>query len=273
MKIKEEAEEILSPLKENGVNQKIVLKKVKKEIKLDPEMLEKAIRLSIKSLMQKFKGKTVQEFNDFCEKEMMKENCSAAQVITVEQADTDIWHDLRIGRITASRLHEVSRCMSKNGSLVDKIMGKRGGFSFAMQRGTILEDYVFTELQKEYPNLKRCGLVLDAKYPFLGASPDGISDDFVLEIKCPANKNTHADYIDVTRLSRKYFAQIQLQMLMTKKNKALLGVAAIDFEETRNITQIWIPYDEEYVMDLIETSLEFYNQAIFPQIVRKYKKK
>ena len=271
MKIKKE--EILSPLKENGVNQKIILKKVKKEIKLDPEMLEKATRLSIKTMMQNFKGKTVEEFKDFCEKEMLKENCNAAQIITVEQADTDIWHDLRIGRITASRLHEVSRCMSKTGSLVDKIMGKRGGFSFAMQRGTILEDYVFTELQKEYPNLKRCGLVLDPKYPFLGASPDGIADDFVLEIKCPANKNTHADYIDVNKLSKKYFAQIQLQMLMTKKDKALLGVASIDFETTRNITQLWIPYDEEYVMDLIEASLEFYNEAIFPQILRKYKKK
>ena len=117
-----------SPLKET--NERIILKKVKKELTLDPDMLEIATRLSIKRLMEQFQGKTVDEFKVFCEQEMLKENCNAAQIITIEQADTNIWHDLRIGRITASRLHEVTRCTMKNGSLVDKIMGKRSGTSY-----------------------------------------------------------------------------------------------------------------------------------------------
>lgn len=97
---------------------------------------------------------------------MNTSNISSIEVLTIEQADTPIWHQMRFGRITASRIHQASRCKTKNGSLVDSIMGKRSGWSFAMQRGTNLEDKVFNVLKKEMSshNLKKCGIYLD---PFL----------------------------------------------------------------------------------------------------------
>lgn len=102
-----------------------------------------------------------------------------------------------------------------NGSLVEKFMGKRGGFSFAMMRGTILEEFVFEEVKKEYPDLQRAGFIMHKEFPFFSASPDGLHDDFVLEIKCPGTANTFQQYIDINKLSKKYFAQIQTQMLIT----------------------------------------------------------
>jgi putative phage-type endonuclease len=273
-----------SPVNENDSNvanvqhPEIKMKKKKKESNLTPELLEKVQiieeTLDIRNLMKSFKkGKTFAEFQEHCTKvmESKKDLLHLANELTIEQADTDLWHNLRVGRVTASRLYETSRCTMKNGSLVEKVLGKRSGFSFAMFRGTVLEDYVFNEIKKEYKDLKRCGLIMNhEKHPLFAASPDGLHDDFVLEIKCPANKNTFAQYTNIDKLDKKYFAQIQMQMYITGKKKALLSVAALDFETTRNVTKIWIPFDEEKTNQLITDAAEFYESAIFPALKRTF---
>lgn len=250
------------------------LAKVKKEVtQISPLEMESAMRLSLFNLIREYQGADPNEFLQYCGKRMQGENCSNAQVLTVEQADTDLWHELRKGRITASRIHEASRCTMLNGSLTSKIMGLSSGFSFAMKRGTDLEGHVFAVLQKEYPSLRNTGLVLDPQFPWMGASPDGISDDFVLEIKCPYTPKTYECYVDVKKLSKKYFAQIQLQMHMTHKMKALLGVAALDFEKTRNVTKVWIDYDKKYVDEIMQEAFEFWQKGVFPALLRKRKSK
>ncbi|XP_049549320.1 uncharacterized protein LOC125960149 [Anopheles darlingi] len=255
------------------------LKKIKKEPiveSVDTKLeLEAAKKLSMMSLFQEYEGKnpTWDEFLAFCGSQMRRETCTSATLLTIEQADTDLWHELRKGRITASRMHEASRCTMKNGSLTNKIMGLSSGFSLAMKRGTDLEGHVLAELQKEFPSLRPTGLVLDPAHPWMGASPDGIADEFVLEIKCPYTRKTYDCYVDVTKLSKKYFAQIQLQMHMTHRTKALLGVAALDFETTKNVTKLWIDFDKEYVANMMEESLKFWREAVFKAMQRKYRRK
>lgn len=252
---------------------KILIVKKKKTIELSPELLDKVEVLKMENLMKTFGRGSFEDFQKHCIK-IMNENPSLAEIaheLTVEQADTSIWHELRIGRITASRLHEATRCTMTRGSFVEKLMGQRSGWSFAMMRGTVLEEFVFLEVMKEYPDLRRAGLIMDHKiHPFLAASPDGLHNDFVLEIKCPATQNTYEQYIDINRLSKKYFAQIQLQMYITGKTKAMLAVASLDFEKTRNITKIWIPFDEDYMKDMIDQAMEFYEKAVFPALKRKF---
>lgn len=256
-----------------SLHETIQIKKKKKVIELPTDKLENVETLTMGNLMKKFGRGSFENFAKFIV-EQMKANPSAisdANELTVEQADTKIWHELRIGRITASRFHEATRCTMTKGSLTEKFMGKSGGFSFAMMRGTVLEEFVFDEVKKEYPALQRSGLIINAEVnPFFAASPDGIHDDFVLEIKCPGTPNTFVQYTNIDKLSKKYFAQIQLQMHVTGKTKALLAVASLDFETTRNITKIWIPYDEIYVEEMKEQALEFYEKAIFPALKRKY---
>jgi hypothetical protein len=255
------------------IHQEIQLVKKKKTLELDSDLLAKVEVLKMGNLIKSFGRGQYKDFQEHCVK-VMNENSEAVEIVnnlTVEQADTNIWHELRIGRITASRLHETTRCTMTRGSLVDKFMGKRSGWSFAMARGTILEEFVFEEVKKEYPDLQRAGLMMNQNiHPFFAASPDGYHEDFVLEIKCPNTPNTFQTYIDVDKLSPKYFAQIQLQMMITGKTKALLAVAALDFEKTRNITKVWIPYDEEYMTEMIAQASEFYEKAIFPALKRKY---
>ncbi|XP_055636612.1 uncharacterized protein LOC129775655 [Toxorhynchites rutilus septentrionalis] len=250
------------------------LTKLKKEVaQISPLELESAMRLSLFNLIREYQGNDPNDFLQFCGKRMREENCSTAQILTVEQADTDLWHELRKGRITASRIHEASRCTMTSGSLTSKIMGLSSGFSFAMKRGTELEGHVFAVLQEEYPSLKNTGLVLDPQFPWMGASPDGLADDFVLEIKCPYTPKTYECYVDVKKLSKKYFAQIQLQMHMTHKTKALLGVAALDFEKTRGVTKVWIDYDKDYVDNIMQEAFEFWQKGVFPALLKKRKSK
>lgn len=251
------------------------LPKLKKEVITPPSpvALESAQKISLINLIQEYNGQDPQQFLEFCGRRMQEENCSNAEILTVEQADTDLWHELRKGRITASRIHEASRCSMLRGSLCDKIMGIKSGFSFAMKRGTDLEGHVFAVLQKQYPSLRNAGLVLDPQFPWMGASPDGLADDFVLEIKCPYTPKTYECYIDVKKLSKKYFAQIQLQMHMTHRTKALLGVAALDFEKSRRVTQVWIAYDKQYVDGVMKEAFEFWCKGIFPALLRKRKTK
>uniref|UniRef100_A0A182J5H9 YqaJ domain-containing protein n=1 Tax=Anopheles atroparvus TaxID=41427 RepID=A0A182J5H9_ANOAO len=248
-----------------------VLTKLKKEpIPITPLQLESAQKLSMFSLVREFKGTSPDQFLKFCTDRMVQaNNCSSVELLTIEQADTDLWHELRKGRITASRMYEASRCTMLNGSLTNKIMGISSGFSFAMKRGTDLEGHVFAVLKKEYPGLRNTGLVLDPQFPWMGASPDGICEEFVLEIKCPYTQKTYDCYVDVSKLSKKYFAQIQLQMHMTHKTKALLGVAALDFETTKSVTKVWIDYDKTYVDQIMAESYEFWCKAVFKALLKK----
>ncbi|XP_052867996.1 uncharacterized protein LOC128273962 [Anopheles cruzii] len=249
-----------------------VLTKVEKQpVPITPHQLKAAQRLSLFNLIQDYDGTDPDDFLAYCTKQMEHKTCANVQLLTVEQADTDLWHELRKGRITASRMYEASRCTMLNGSLTNKVMGVSSGFSFAMKRGTDLEGHVLVELQKEFPSLRSIGLILDPNHPWMGASPDGISDDFVLEIKCPYTAKTRACYVDVSKLSKKYFAQIQLQMHMTRKTKALLGVAALDFERTRNVTKVWIDYDKSYVEAIMAESYEFWSKAVFKALQKKRK--
>lgn len=233
--------------------------------------------LSMKTLMSSFTGDNPDQFFNHCRQFVNSSTMSSAEILTIDQADTPLWFEMRYGRITASRIYQASRCKTKNGSLVDSIMGKRSGWSFAMQRGTNLEDQVFNVLKNEMymqgHKLKQCGLFVDETLPHFGASPDGIADEFVVEIKCPATPKTYSEYISVETLQRRYFAQIQLQMHITKRKKALLGVADLNFERNKKVVKVWIDYDEDYVKELIEEANAFWVQAVYPLLRRKHFKR
>lgn len=261
------------------IRDEIKIVKKKRKIELPQDVLDLVQVLKMENLMKEFvlkfgKG-TFEKFRDHCATVLTKNLDLAGTIndLTVEQADTALWHDLRIGRITASRLYESTRCTMARGSLVDKYLGKKSGWSFAMMRGTVLEEFVFEEIKKDFPELKRAGLIINPKVnPFFAASPDGLHKDFVLEIKCPNTPNTFNQYINLDTLSKKYFAQIQLQMFMTEKTKALLAVAHLDFEKTRKITKLWIDIDYKYLDTMIEEAELFYEKAIFPALKKKFAK-
>lgn len=66
----------------------------------------------------------------------------------------------------------------------------------------------------------KTGILLCKQHPVIGASPDAISDDYVVEIKCPTSKKSASRYLTRDdQITAKYNAQLQLQMYIAKKIK------------------------------------------------------
>ncbi|GLV46474.1 hypothetical protein CBL_20804 [Carabus blaptoides fortunei] len=76
--------------------------------------------------------------------EILKQTAQATQT----QYKTPSWFELRYGRITASRAHEVAYCKKTSGTLVEYIMGTaRVPDTTAMKRACLLEEYVREALE------------------------------------------------------------------------------------------------------------------------------
>ncbi|GBP91169.1 hypothetical protein EVAR_67279_1 [Eumeta japonica] len=70
------------------------------------------------------------------------EDCVASRALiekvkeeTIEQSKSNLWFELRYGRITASKAYEVSRCKTADGTLVSLILGGKIPETKHMKRG------------------------------------------------------------------------------------------------------------------------------------------
>lgn len=215
-----------------------------------------------------------EEFLEFCAKEMDIKLCSEAAVKTTKQSDSALWFDLRYGRITASKMYNAAHCKKSDGTFVNQILGvAKLPVTEAMSRGIRMEGEVIKCLEKELRiKLDRIGLQLNPRYPIFGASPDAISEDYVVEIKCPQSEKTLCNYITKNReITARYKAQVQVQMFLFNKKKCLFCVADPNFEKNCVIHQIWVKYDPEYTETVMEAADCFWRQNIFPHLYKAAK--
>lgn len=150
----------------------------------------------------------------------------------VEQRSKE-WFNERLGRFTGSEIHKLMGIkglgLTGEGYAYEKaceiVFGRDeddGFVSFDMQRGTELEPLAFECFnrinEEKFIVASKCNFF---KYnDYAGASPDGIvSDDAVLEIKCPKN-STLFDLIGKTKIKDEYLYQMQMEMLCAEKSKA-----------------------------------------------------
>ena len=143
-----------------------------------------------------------------------------------------------------------------------------------MERGKRLESKVLCALQnKERLQCYKSGLLLSPIFPILGASPDAIGDDFIVEIKCPNSDKSFKTFLpSKDTISQKCKAQMQLQMFMAKRKKGLFCVAHPDFESSKNITYLWIDFDENYTASITEKAILFWKNHIFHKLLHSIKK-
>lgn len=142
--------------------------------------------------------------------------------------------------------------------------------------------------------VRDCGLFIDARRPWLAASPDGIVTDgptgqslLCLEVKCPF-KHRHRRLEDACRddpafclevqdeqepgqppsyrlkTSHSYFTQIQCQLAVTGLTRAELVVFTL--KETAIIP---VTFDPELWEDTLSKLETFYRDAVLPQIRQK----
>ncbi|KYN12328.1 hypothetical protein ALC57_15499, partial [Trachymyrmex cornetzi] len=185
-------------------------------------------------------------------------------------SDCPQWYELRYGRITASKLYEAAHCTTDSGSFVKQITGaSKIHETSAMLRGKNLEKLVLSEVERELgTQIRNAGLYLLPNYPALGASPDGITNEYIVEIKCPSNKKTLENFLSKDKIiNPKYIAQMHLQMLATGRKKGLFCVADSAFESTKTVQMQWLTYDSEVAQDLIEKAMLFWKKNIFPLLL------
>ena len=138
----------------------------------------------------------------------------------------DEWLSDRVGKITASRVKDISAKPKKGKALnaemikllVERITGeiKEIRINEAMQWGIDQEPNAIAS----YENITGefvvgCGLINHPTISMSGASPDGlISKDGLLEAKCP-NTETHLNTILTQQVPDEYLPQITWQMACT----------------------------------------------------------
>jgi len=137
-------------------------------------------------------------FREFCKEAVTTEACKAAFLATQEQRESRQWQILRYGRISASTIHEASRSkIPTGGVLKEKIMGAATlKLTSAMKRGQDLEEPISGVVSKKLNvKIQKVGIQLSPEYPEFGASPDGLCDEAVIEIKSPSNEKTFKHYV------------------------------------------------------------------------------
>lgn len=110
-------------------------------------------------------------------------------------------------------------------------------------------------------------MFLNKDYPIFGASPDAVSTDFCIEIKCPSKDKTVEFYIKDGNIMKKPFAQIQLQMFLANKRKGLFCVASPNFENNMEVSIHEICLDETFCVKIMEQTAKFWKKAIFPKLI------
>lgn len=238
-------------------------------ISLNPRLSD----ISLHQLMFSFVkngGVNVEDYLNFSKQIVSASVCKEIAVETKNQSESKLWKELRYGRITASRIYEIAHCKTENGVLVEQIIGaSKIKDTAAMARGRELEKKVLAELKHYMSDVKieNCGLFLNTEFPIIGASPDGLGSDFVIEIKCPKTEKAAKKYINSSNvIAKRYLGQIHLQMFLTKRKRAYFCVAHHDFETSKAFTMACIEFDENFIADLLEKCMENYGNKYIETI-------
>ena len=144
--------------------------------------------------------------------------------VNIEQGSKD-WLNLRLGRITGTRLKEVFK--SDNLSLIDELIaeveaGDLGDnyTSSSMQRGKEIEPLAKSIYsQVKGIELVDVGFCVNEEYKDnIGLSPDGFTVDILgaVEVKCP-NTKTHVKYIRMDKIPADYMHQIYMYFIVNEK--------------------------------------------------------
>nr|CAI5821548.1 unnamed protein product [Callosobruchus analis] len=199
-------------------------------------------------------------FIDYARTLMSDTLCTQAEVRTRGQS--------QYGRIKAPILYESARCKTQECVLKQKILGALPPLETQpVERGKLLEPSVVQEVSRQRSiNIRTASLFMKKEYPIFGASPDGISDEVVIEIKCPAGKKAIPRYVVNYEVQKKFWYQIQAQMFFCNKPKGLFCVASPDFERNKVVDIVNVDFDKDVVLQMLDLGSTFWKNVIYPHV-------
>ncbi len=162
------------------------------------------------------------------------------------QSQSEAWRSFRKLRITASRFHDFHKCPNQQTKKIlweeEPDISRLPAIKWGLEHEkTALEHF---KLHGNWGEIMSCGLFVSRDHAFLGASPDAIGSDFLIEIKCPYSlrKTTPFDLESLTLSQRssffckkignnlslkknhKYYYQVQCQMFVSGVHKTYFVV-------------------------------------------------
>ena len=180
----------------------------------------------------------------------------------IEQG-TDAWKQLRLGKITASRVADIL-ARTKTGYSTSRENYK---IQLALEQvtGTVEQTFTNPAMQDGIDRESRARVAYELstgqfvdQVPFIdhptingfGASPDGlVNDDGLIEIKCRNNAN-HWEVIKSDEIPLKYWIQMQTQMAVTgRKWNDYVGYNP-NFPERSQLFIKRILRDEEFIAEI-----------------------
>jgi len=165
------------------------------------------------------------------------------------------WLDLRENMITASDAASAigeSRYESEDAFVKKKVLRTKWAGNAATAHGTLLEPLVRDLYDAKYNRKSHeIGLVQHRDYPWLGASPDGVTEDGILvEIKCPMSRKIEPN------VPKHYWPQVQLQLEITDLEEC-------DFVQYRpGDTESVPPKAEEFVVVRVHRDREWFARVL-----------
>jgi putative phage-type endonuclease len=192
--------------------------------------------------------------------------------IAVEQG-TPEWHELRRGKVTASRVADIL-AKTKSGASASR---QNYLIELALQRTTKTIEPSYTNAALEWgtatePQARVAYEVATHNFvdqvPFVdhptikgfGCSPDGLVGEGLIEIKCP-NSATHWEYFKYNRPPQKYVIQMQAQMAVT-------GAKWCDFvsfdprmPERSQLLIVNVPRDDAFIAEMEAEIKQFLSEV------------
>jgi putative phage-type endonuclease len=186
--------------------------------------------------------------------------------VAVEQG-TPEWHELRRGKVTASRVADIlaktktGPSASRQNYLIELALQRTtktiepSYTNAAMEWGTATEPQARVAYEVNTHNfVDQVPFVDHPTIEGFGCSPDGIVGEGLIEIKCP-NSATHWEYFKAKEAPKKYFIQMQAQMACT-------GAKWCDFvsfdprmPERSQLLIVHVPRDPEFIL-YMETEIK-----------------
>lgn len=187
--------------------------------------------------------------------------------IAVQQGSTE-WHQLRLGKVTASRVADIlaktktGPSASRQNYLIELALQRTTGIIQESYSNSAMEWGTQTEPQARVAYEVKSGNFVDQiafiDHPSIagfGCSPDGLVGNMgLIEIKCP-NSPTHWEYFKSQKPPQKYVIQMQAQMSAT--GKAWCDFVSFDprMPERSQLLIVRVPRDEEFIASM-ETDIK-----------------
>ena len=181
------------------------------------------------------------------------------------------WFNLRLGKVTASRINAV--ITEKENSIsrkkykeqlseerrTKKVKAEKR--TYDQYLGVIRESEAKKLYAKLFQPVIDCGFFDHPDIIMSGASPDGlVGDDGQIEIKCP-NKSNHQIYLKKMAIPKKYFAQIQFQLSVTKRKWCDFISFNPEISPPNQIFVKRVYKDQEYIMNLEHKVIRFLKEV------------